>query len=48
MEATMLWTAVGVLGLLCLVGAAFLMLGAPAALAVAGVALILSAIDGRR
>lgn len=44
----MVWTVVGVVGIACLVAAALLALGVPAALAVAGVALLLSAVDGRR
>ncbi len=48
MEAVMVWTAVGVAGIVCLAAAALLALGIPAALCVLGVALILAAIDGRR
>lgn len=44
----MLWTAVGALGLLCLVASALLAFGLAAALAVAGVALLFAAVDGRR
>ena len=44
----MMWTAVGVVGIACLVAAAYLFAGLALALAVAGVALLLAAIDGRR
>ena len=44
----MVWTALGVAGLLCLVVAALLAAGPAAALAVAGVALLFAAWDGRR
>lgn len=43
-----LWTAVGVAGLLCLVAAAWVALGLAAALAAAGVALLFAAWDARR
>lgn len=44
----MVWTVLGMLGLLCLVAAAFVALGLAAGLAMAGVALLFVAIDGRR
>ncbi len=44
----MVWTIVGVVGIACLVAAALLALGLPAALTVAGLALVLAAVDGRR
>jgi hypothetical protein len=44
----MVWTALGVAGLLCLVAAAFVAFGPAAALAVAGLALLFAAWDGRR
>lgn len=44
----MAWTVVGVVGIACLVAAALIALGPAAALAVAGLALLLAAVDGRR
>ena len=44
----MMWTALGVVGIACLIAAAFLFAGPALALAVAGAALLLAAIDGRR
>ena len=44
----MAWTAVGVVGLLCLVAAAWLAFGLAAGLAAAGLGLVLAGIDGRR
>lgn len=44
----MAWTALAVVGIACLVAAAFLFAGLAAALLVLGVALILVAVDGRR
>lgn len=44
----MLWSILGALGLACLVAAALVAFGPAAALAVAGLALILAAVDGRR
>ncbi len=44
----MLWTALAVVGIACLVAAAVLAFGVAAGLAVLGVALLLVAVDGRR
>lgn len=44
----MVWTVLAVIGIACLVGAAFLLGGPAWALMVAGVALLLVAVDGRR
>lgn len=44
----MVWTVVGVVGIALLVAAALIAFGPAAALAVAGVALLLAAVDGRR
>lgn len=44
----MVWTVVGVVGIACLVAAALIAWGVPAALATAGLALLLAAVDGRR
>ena len=43
----MLWTGVAVAGMACLVGAALLFAGPALALAVAGLLLIVVALDGR-
>lgn len=44
----MVWTALGVLGIACLVAAAYLFAGAAAGMAMLGVWLLLAAVDGRR
>lgn len=44
----MVWTALGVAGIICLVVAAALAAGVAAGFGVLGVALLLAAIDGRR
>ena len=44
----MVWSVLAVIGIACLVAAAFLLGGPAWALLVAGVALLLVAVDGRR
>lgn len=44
----MVWTVLGVAGIVCLIVAGFLFGGAALALMVAGAALLLAAVDGRR
>lgn len=44
----MVWTAMGVAGIACVVAAVALLAGPAWALLVAGLALVLAAIDGRR